>query len=98
MRESIAERETTMPTTLPWNEIRLNPDHTIDEVCLSGVDLHLEQMGRDSYWIGVSRGADILHIDIKGMRSGRLRVRVRDEGFGAAVLLEGQLATSPDVE
>lgn len=32
------------------------PPDSLDEIVLSGVDVHLERMDNDSYWIGISAG------------------------------------------
>lgn len=82
------------------DEIRLNnlPADTIDEIVLSGVNFHLEQMDGDCYWIGLTRGKDMLHIDFGINSSGRLWLTVRDEGIGAAVVRDSQPATSAYVD
>lgn len=85
----------------PWpDEIRLQdaPSDAIDEIVLSGVNFHLEQMGEDCYWIGLTRGRDMLHIDFSINSSGRLWLTVRDEGIGAAVVRDRQPATSTQVD
>ena len=35
------------------NEIRRNEDGTIDEIVVSGVDLHIEQMDKGYWWMGI---------------------------------------------
>ena len=32
------------------------PDDSIDEIVLSGVDVHLERMDKDRYYLGISAG------------------------------------------
>lgn len=82
------------------DEIRLNdlPADSIDEICLSGVNFHLEQMDEDCYWIGLTRGKDMLHVDFGVDSSGHLWLNVRDEGVGATVTRNGQPATSTQVD
>lgn len=67
-------------------EIRLNDDNNIDEVCVQGLDhFHLEQMDDGVYWIGLSRGEEMLHINLHAVKKRRLDVRVNDEGFESVV-------------
>lgn len=39
-----------------YGEVRLNPDQSIDEICIKNCDLHIEQMDNGSWWIGVYVG------------------------------------------
>lgn len=52
-------------------EVRLNPDQSIDEICISNCDIHIEQMSSGGWWIGVYTGPrtglrrnrkDVMHI------------------------------------
>lgn len=46
-------------TTKPWKkygEVRLNPDQSIDEICIDNCDIHIEQMSDGHWWIGVYVG------------------------------------------
>ena len=49
---------------LPWCEVRLNPDGTIDEIVThKPVSVHLEQMDDGQYWIGMTDDAgDVQHV------------------------------------
>jgi hypothetical protein len=44
---------------LPWVEVCLNDDGTIDEILTDRpVRFHLEQMGDGKYWIGLTSGKE----------------------------------------
>lgn len=60
-------------------EVRLNPDGTIDEVVANHVHFHCEQMDTTNWWIGVDRGNEMLHLDFHS--KAKIRLTVRNEGF-----------------
>ena len=54
----------------------------IDEICASGCDVHLEQMGVDCFWLGLTRGTEELHLKIfKRGKSIHAEI-THQEGFG----------------
>lgn len=36
-------------------EVRTNDDGTLDEVVASGVDLHIEQLSANQWWMGITK-------------------------------------------
>ena len=57
----------------------------IDEICASGCDVHLEQLGADCFWLGLTRGTEELHIKIfKRGKSIHAEI-THQEGFVAAL-------------
>jgi hypothetical protein len=71
-------------------EVRLAGDGTVDEVVAKPVDVHLEQMGHDCWWMGLSTGAnDGWRVDVLfTVVDGGINVSVEDvgiEGTGIAV-------------
>lgn len=73
-----------------FRQIRLREGGTLDEVCIDGCSFHLEQMDDDSYWVGISRGNERVHINFwtgSGSRKGAaIHARVLDEGVGCDIV------------
>lgn len=47
------------PLVKKWKnhgEVRLNPDGSVDEICIKNCDVHLEQLGQESWWMGIGTG------------------------------------------
>ncbi len=40
----------------PFCEVRPNDDGTLDEIVATGVDLHIEQLSDNQWWIGITKG------------------------------------------
>ena len=39
-----------------WNEIRLNEEGENDDIVIDGVNVHLEQMDNNLWWLGLYKG------------------------------------------
>lgn len=74
--------------TLAWNEDtgekheqRFDPS---DDVCFDELVIddwfHLEQMNTRHYWLGLGKGADMLHVRIQIPAKGQIRVGIEDDG------------------
>ena len=67
-------------------EIRLNDDGSLDEVV--GLEyVHLEQMDGNHWWLGIGKGADMVHIGLHAR--GKITAIVNDERAIAALRGEG---------
>ena len=90
-----------VPDMPPQLEVRLHDDNTIDEVCIDGVNVHIEQMDTGNWWIGISHGPHsehMLHLNFTTKRNAAIKLTVMNEGFDATVGKGGLPATSPDYE
>ena len=73
-------------------QIRRNPDGSVDEVIVSDCLVQLEQMGPDHWWLGIRRGKGkdfgMLHVNfhtrkgISDWRGAIILATVHDEGLG----------------
>ena len=63
-----------------YQEIRCNPDGTIDEVVANHCNVHVEQMTSTSWWVGITRGGvPMLHLDLSS--KARVKLTARNEDF-----------------
>lgn len=63
---------------LGWAEFRHNDDGSIDEIVARRVNVHVEQMSDECFWMGLSRGDDLVHVNFWTPRT-RIRVNYNAE-------------------
>jgi hypothetical protein len=70
----------------PVQIVRRQPDGSLDEVVVSGCDVHIERMHAADFWIGISRGqgstAQTLHVHIAGLDDNAVEAYVADDELG----------------
>lgn len=74
-----------------WNkgEVRLEENGEVDEVVVHGVDVHVEAMSEDHYWVGLS-GKQGRRMVLNFFRKGRtIHLTVEDDGFHSSGIAEG---------
>jgi len=75
----------------PRDEIRRNGDLSLDEVVVDHPTfIHLEQMDKRAWWLGVTKKGKDVHIWIQSNHKGTLTVEVTENGIGAAEVLTDQ--------
>lgn len=70
----------------PIQMLRWRSDGSLDEVVVSGCDVHIERMHAADFWIGMSRGhgsaAQTLHLHIAGLDDQAVEAYVADDELG----------------
>ena len=60
------------------DRIGRNEDGSLDEVVISGVDVHIEQMGKKFWWIGIYKGDKRMAIDAYSKKAVTLYIATND--------------------
>ena len=63
------------------DEIRREPDGTLDEIVVNNCHVHLENMDDDLWWLGLTKDGKVMHIWIKAEKG--LQILVRENEIGA---------------
>ena len=83
MSDDIFPRGNPAIPTAPagYNEIRTDRSGALDEVCLEGADVHLEQMGPRQWWLQLTKGGKrmVVWFDVE---RGRLVAHIGDDELG----------------
>lgn len=56
-------------------EVRRNDDGTLDEVVATGCDFHLEQMDQGHWWMVISKGGRVVHINLATARGAEIKAQ-----------------------